>query len=44
MICCGQKMEALVPNTAEAWIKHLLYVHKAYGSVYVRIGETTHSI
>ena len=22
MMCCGQKMEALVPNTTEAWIKN----------------------
>ena len=29
MMCCGQKMEALVPNTTEAAReKHLPYVHK----------------
>lgn len=28
MMCCGQKMEALVPNTTEAaGEKHLPYVH-----------------
>ena len=43
MMCCGQKMEALVPNTTEAaGEKHLPYVHQEDGSVYVRIGETTH--
>ena len=40
MICCGQKMETLVPNTTEAAVeKHLPYVHKEEGSVYLRIGE-----
>ncbi len=43
MMCCGQKMEALVPNTTEAsGEKHLPFVHKEDGSVYVRVGETTH--
>ena len=42
MMCCGQKMEALVPNTTEeAGEKHLPFVHLADGSVYVRIGVTT---
>lgn len=43
MMCCGQKMEALVPNTTEASVeKHLPFVQKEGGSVYVRVGETTH--
>ena len=43
MMCCGQKMEALVPNTTEAaGEKHLPFVNFEDGSVYVRIGETTH--
>ena len=43
MMCCGQKMEALVPNTTEAaGEKHLPFVNLENGSVYVRIGEITH--
>ena len=43
MMCCGQKMEALVPNTTEAaGEKHLPFVNLEDGSVYVRIGEITH--
>ena len=43
MMCCGQKMEALVPNTTEAaGEKHLPFVNLEDGSVYVRVGETTH--
>ena len=43
MICCGQKMETLVPNTTEAaGEKHLPFVNLEDGSVYVRIGEITH--
>ena len=43
MMCCGQKMEALVPNTTEAaGEKHLPFVNLEDGSVYIRIGETTH--
>ena len=43
MMCCGQKMEALVPNTTEAaGEKHLPFVNLENGSVYVRVGETTH--
>ena len=43
MMCCGQKMEALVPNTTEAaGEKHLPFVNLEDGSIYVRVGETTH--
>lgn len=38
MMCCGQKMEALVPNTTEAaGEKHLPFVNLEDGSVYLRL-------
>lgn len=43
VMCCGQRMEALVPNTAEAaGEKHLPYVHTEDGAIYVNVGEITH--
>ncbi len=43
MMCCGQKMEALVPNTTEAATeKHLPVVRIDDGAIYVNIGEVDH--
>ncbi len=43
MICCGQKMEAIVPNTTEAATeKHLPVVHIEDGAIHVNIGEVNH--
>ncbi len=43
MMCCGQKMEALVPNTTEAaGEKHLPFVTVEDGAVHVNVGEVTH--
>ncbi len=43
LVCCGQKMEALVPNTTEAaGEKHLPVVTVEDGAVYVRVGEVAH--
>ena len=43
MMCCGQKMEALVPNTTEASNeKHLPVVTAEAGSLHVKVGEVTH--
>ncbi len=43
MVCCGEKMQALVPNTAEAaGEKHLPVVTVEDGAVFVNIGEINH--
>ncbi len=43
MMCCGQKMEALDPNTTEAATeKHLPVVHIEDGAIHVNIGEVNH--
>ena len=43
MMCCGQKMEALVPNTTEAaGEKHLPVVTVEDGAVHVNVGEVNH--
>ncbi len=43
MMCCGQKMEAIVPNTTEAATeKHLPVVHIEDGAIHVNIGEVNH--
>ncbi len=43
MVCCGQKMEELVPNTSEgAGEKHLPVVTVEDGKVTVCVGEVTH--
>lgn len=43
VVCCGQKMEALVPNTVEAsGEKHLPVVTVEEGSINVNIGSVDH--
>lgn len=43
MMCCGQKMTELSPNTVEASVeKHLPVVTVENDKVYVKIGETEH--
>ena len=43
IICCGQKMEKLVPNTVEAsGEKHLPVVSLLDGQVHVRVGAVDH--
>lgn len=43
MMCCGQKMEALVPNTTEAaGEKHLPFVTVEDGAIHVNVGEVSH--
>ncbi len=43
MMCCGEKMEALVPNTTEAaGEKHLPVVTVEDGAIYVHVGEVGH--
>lgn len=43
MMCCGQKMEALVPNTTEAAGEKHLPVVKVDGSkITVNVGEVNH--
>ena len=43
MLCCGQTMEALEPNTVEAsGEKHLPVVTVADGSVSVNVGSVNH--
>lgn len=43
LVCCGEKMEALVPNTTEAaGEKHLPVVTVEEGAVYVRVGAVDH--
>ena len=43
VMCCGQKMEALVPNTTEAaGEKHLPVVTADGATVTVKVGEVAH--
>ncbi len=43
MICCGEKMEELIPNTAEAaGEKHLPVVTSEEGAVHVNVGSVNH--
>lgn len=43
VMCCGQKMEALVPNTVEAsGEKHVPVVSVADGRVHVSVGSVNH--
>ena len=43
LVCCGQKMEALVPNTVEAsGEKHLPVVTLTDGAVSVNVGAVDH--
>ncbi len=43
VMCCGQKMEALIPNTTEAaGEKHLPVVTVENGKVRVNVGEVNH--
>ena len=43
VVCCGEKMEALVPNTVEAsGEKHLPVVTVADGVVQVHVGSVDH--
>ncbi len=43
VVCCGQKMEVLVPNTTEAASeKHLPVVHIEDGAIHVNVGEVNH--
>lgn len=43
IMCCGQKMEALVPNTTDAAEeKHVPFVTIEDGAVHVNIGEADH--
>lgn len=43
LVCCGEKMEALVPNTAEAaGEKHLPVVSVKDGTVQVNVGAVPH--
>ena len=43
MVCCGEKMEALVPNTVEASNeKHLPVVQVEDGAINVKVGAVDH--
>lgn len=43
LMCCGQKMEALIPNTVEASSeKHVPVVTVNEGEVLVNVGSTAH--
>ena len=43
MMCCGQKMEELVPNTVEAsGEKHLPFVTVEDGAIHVNVGSADH--
>ena len=43
MACCGQKMEALVPNTVDASEeKHLPVVYVEDGAIHVNVGSVDH--
>lgn len=43
LMCCGQKMEALIPNTVEAsGEKHVPVVTVNEGEVLVNVGSTAH--
>lgn len=43
VVCCGQKMEALIPNTVEAsGEKHIPFVTSEEGAVNVNVGSVDH--
>ena len=43
MICCGEKMAELVPNTVEASVeKHLPAISLSEGALEVQVGNTAH--
>lgn len=43
IVCCGQPMEKLNPNTTEgATEKHVPVIEKTEKGILVRVGETTH--
>ncbi len=43
IVCCGEKMEPLSPNSVDAAIeKHLPLVNQQKDKVYVSVGEITH--
>ena len=43
LVCCGEKMQALEPNTVEAsGEKHLPAVTLEDGALYVRVGSAAH--
>lgn len=43
VVCCGEKMEALIPNTVEAsGEKHLPVVHVEDGAINVNVGSIDH--
>jgi len=43
IICCGEPMEVLVPNTVDAsQEKHVPAAHREDGALYVRIGSEPH--
>lgn len=43
MMCCGEKMEELVPNTVEAAVeKHIPVVRVDGNSIHVEVGSTMH--
>ena len=43
VVCCGEKMQELVPNTVEAsGEKHLPVVHAEDGAVHVNVGAVDH--
>ena len=43
MVCCGEEMQALVPNTSEgAGEKHLPFVQVDGDNLHVQIGEVIH--
>lgn len=45
VVCCGQKMEALVPNPVEAsGEKHLPVVTVEDGAINVNVGSADHSM
>lgn len=43
MMCCGEKMQPLTPNTVEASAeKHLPAVHMEDGAIHVNVGSVDH--
>ena len=43
LVCCGEKMQALEPNTVEAsWEKHVPVISVEDGVVRVRVGSVDH--
>jgi len=43
VICCGEPMEILVPNTVDAsQEKHVPVAHREDGALYVRVGSEPH--